>query len=322
MLFQNKKSLVITFTTLAIAGSFSIGGVVNAQEYRYPPSEIAQQAQPAVNNTPRAPVTAPPVRRTAPAYPVNRPMPYPAQRNFAPGMMPPPYGAPRNAPYGGPRGPYAGGPAPMPGARPMGPGGPAPMPGARPMRPGGPAPMTGAGPMRPGGPAPMTGAGPMGPGGPAPMPGARPMGPGGPAPMAGARPMGPGGPAPYGSPYNRGSQNSGPFSGNNPMDNFGFGPFNRDTAPWETWPFGGRDSLWNRKELPFKNQSPADWVNPGDPKEGLAIMWEDLISAPDELGEMPGGWYVPSISVPNPVDLEDQMEKASKEVPDLIRVYN
>ena len=135
---------------------------------------------------------------------------------------------------------------------------------------------------------------------------------------------GPGGGSPqYGArPYNSGRSNSGPFGGNNPMDNFGFGPFNRDTAPWETWPFGGRDSLWNKKELPFKGRNPADWFDPADPKEGLAIMWEDLISAPDDLGEMPGGWYVPSISVPNPVDLEDQLEKASKEVPDLIRIYN
>ena len=170
------------------------------------------------------------------------------------------------------------------------------------------------------GPAPMQGPRPMP--GPAPVQGPRPMGP---TPVQGPGPRtGPGGvPPQYGArPYNSGRSNSGPFGGNNPMDNFGFGPFNRDTAPWETWPFGGRDSLWNKKELPFKGRNPADWFDPADPKEGLAIMWEDLISAPDDLGEMPGGWYVPSISVPNPVDLEDQLEKASKEVPDLIRIYN
>lgn len=128
---------------------------------------------------------------------------------------------------------------------------------------------------------------------------------------------------PYGNPYNRGpyNNNNGPFGGS-PFKNFGGGPFNNNSAPWETWPLGGRDSFWSRKELPFKNQNPTDWFKPGDPKEGMAVMWDDLIAAPDDLGTMPGGWHVPAVSVPNPVDLEDQLEKASKEIPDLIRVYN
>ena len=128
---------------------------------------------------------------------------------------------------------------------------------------------------------------------------------------------GPYGQRSYGNPYNRGSYGSG-----GPFDKFGMGPFNGDTAPWETWPFGAPDSIWSRKELPFKDQNPTDWFQPDDPKEGMAIMWDDLISAPDDLGTMPGGWRVPSVSVPNPVDLEDQLERASKEVPDLIRVYS
>ncbi|WP_214660542.1 hypothetical protein [sulfur-oxidizing endosymbiont of Gigantopelta aegis] len=121
---------------------------------------------------------------------------------------------------------------------------------------------------------------------------------------------------PYGNPYNRGPY--GP-SQNTP---FGGSPFGGNSAPWESWPFGARDSFWNRKEMPFKTQNPTDWFQPGDPKEGMAIMWDDLIAAPDDIGTMPGGWNVPSISVPNPVDLEDQLEKASKEVPSLIRVYS
>ena len=204
-------------------------------------------------------------------------------------------------------------PQPYPAQRPINPGitpygapRPAPMPYGAPMnRPPVAPPVAGPGPARPA-------AGPQ-PTGPI-AAGPRPMGPG------------PGVPPPYGNPYNRGPYGGGPygggpFGGNNFFDNFGFGPFNRNTAPWETWPFGSRDSFWSRKEFPFDNQNPSDWFNPGDPKEGLAIMWEDLISAPDDLGTMPGGWHVPSISVPNPVDLEDQMEEASKEVPDLIRIY-
>jgi hypothetical protein len=129
-----------------------------------------------------------------------------------------------------------------------------------------------------------------------------------------------------GNPYYRQGPNNnsfGPFGGGNPFNNFSNSPFNNNNAaPWESWPFGGQDSFWNRKELPFKNQNPTDWFKPGDPKEGIAIMWDDVIAAPDDLGTMPGGWHVPSVSVPNPIDLEDQLEQASKEIPDLIRVYS
>jgi len=261
MLLHPKKSIIIAFSSLVIAGT-TLGGVVNAQEYRYPPADVLEQ--PAQQIAPAA-ITRQPARVTQ-GYPI----PYPAQnlpqqRRFNPA----PYGAPRNAPM-----PYG-------------------------QSPYGQAPY-------------------------------------GPAPIAGARPMGPGPGVPppyYGNPYNRGPYNSGPFNrgpsgggpfgGGGPFKNMGFGPFsNNNSAPWETWPFGGRDSFWSRKDMPFDQQNPTDWFQPGDPKEGLAIMWDDLISAPDDLGTMPGGWYVPSVSVPNPVDLEDQMEKASKEIPDLIRVYN
>jgi len=120
---------------------------------------------------------------------------------------------------------------------------------------------------------------------------------------------------PYNNPYNRRPSNNGPF------DQFGGGPFNGNNPPWEEWPFGAPDSFWNRKQNPFKEQNPTDWFQPEDPKEGMAVMWDDLIAAPDDLGTMPGGWTVPSVRVPNPVDLEDQLERASKEVPDLIQVY-
>jgi hypothetical protein len=147
-------------------------------------------------------------------------------------------------------------------------------------------------------------------------------GPGGSNQGPGNQKSGPGSQSPYSRQYNRGPNSGGPFGGDNFFDKFGFGPFSKGGgAPWEKWPFGGKDSFWSRKESPFNNQNPSDWFQPEDPKEGLAIMWDDLISAPDDIGTMPGGWYVPSVSVPNPVDLEDQFEKASKEVPDLIRIY-
>lgn len=284
MLFQHKKSFLIALTSLVISGT-SIGGSVNAEPLTSSPKEYRYPpADIPVQPKPRSAVA--PVRQAPPI--VQRPV---AQRPIAPGY---PMAYPAQRPFNPAVAPY-GAPQNVPVPAPYG------------------APMNRA-PVA----VPPINRGPMGA---APMAGPRPMGPG------------PGVPPPYGNPYNRGPYNSGPygggpfggnrpFGGNNMFDNFGFGPFNRHTAPWETWPFGSKDSFWSRKEMPFDEQNPTDWFDPSDPKEGLAIMWEDLISAPDDLGTMPGGWHVPSISVPNPVDLEDQMEKASKEVPDLIRIYH
>lgn len=324
MLFNYKRTLL--FSSLIV--SISVGGVVNAgqrvfnaeqtavnagqgamPDYRFPPTDVLAQPLAIPKSSSAIAPVARPAPAAAPRVQMPRSAPYPAQRPYpmqyrnAPR---PPYNAPFARPYAGP--------GPMPGAAPYGRpyAGPAPMPGAAPYgRPyAGPAPTPGAAPYG----RPYTGP-------------ARP-------PAYNGRAYGPYNPGysnnrPYNvRPYNNGyynnrPSNNGPF-GNNPMDNFGFGPFSKNSndAPWETWPFGGPDSLWNRREIPFKDRSPVDWVQPDDPKEGMAIMWDDLISSSDELGEMPGGWYVPSVSVPNPVDLEDQLEKASKEVPDLIRVYN
>jgi hypothetical protein len=309
MLSQNLKIIKVTLTSVVIAVT-ALGGVVNAQQsgvnaqqnvvnaqnsfnnhkYKFPPAnalqEIQLQSPTAVSQVTKPVSNTQPVR-TAQAYP----MPYPGQRQ-----------APRAAPMrSGPGTPMRSGPG-------------------TPMRSG---PGT---PMRSGPGAPMR----SGPGAPPPygMPYNNRPAYGNPysnAPYNRGPYNNPYNRGPYNNPYNRGS-NSGPFGnspfGNNPFSNFGGGPFNGDSAPWETWPFGSRDSFWSRKEFPFKNQNPTDWFQPGDPKEGAAIMWDDMISSPDDLGTMPGGWNIPSISVPNPVDLEDQLEKASKEIPDLIRVYN
>ncbi len=300
MLSNNKKTLLIS--TFFISG-ISIGGAVSAEQAAVNTAQNAPQNYqfPAANALPHMPArqqadTAQPVASVAkpqariapPPYAIPR-SPYTGQNRFE-RPMPPQYGQPngRNA--------FRTESVPM----------------MAPYRPVGALGYNGG----PNGSSP-NGANAFRPDS---MPIQAPFPPGpGRAPGYG-RPNGAGHYAagPYGQ-----RSNSGPF-GNNPMDNFGFGPFSKNSneAPWETWPFGGHDSLWNRREIPFKDQSPTDWFQPGDPKEGMAIMWDDMISAPDELGEMPGGWNVPSISVPNPVDLEDQLEKASKEMPDLIRVYN
>jgi len=305
MLSNNKKTLLLS--TLIFSG-ISVGGSVNAaqttadpaqqtitkpgqllelpQHYKFPPQNAVKELPANTRVKPAAPnirQAAKPTMRTAPVAPATRRAPYAYPQNrYAPQIQPTPPGFYNNRP------------ASVPMAAPFGPRGGSGYGNPYAARPYGTQPY---------------------------YPGAYNSSPYNSSPYnRGPNNRGPYNQGPYGRPYNN---NSGPF-GNNPMDNFGFGPFSKNSseAPWETWPFGGRDSVWNRREMPFKQQNPGDWFQPGDPKEGMAIMWDDLISAPDELGEMPGGWHVPSISTPNPVDLEDQLEKASKEIPDLIRIYD
>ena len=296
MLSQNKKTIMITITSLVITGA-TLGGVVNAQQsgvnaqqsaintqqvtfdeqqYRFPPADAIQDIQ-LQKPAPVAKQVTRPVANAQPPGPAQwYQWPEPAQRPKQPNARP---NHAASGPYAS--GPFASGP------RRSG-------PGARP---------------------------PYG------APGPYNQNPYNRGPNQGPYGQNPYSQGPYGNPYNRGPygrgpSNDGPFGGGSPFKKFGGGPFNSNSAPWETWPFGAPDSFWSRKDFPFNEQNPTDWFQPDDPKEGMAVMWDDLIAAPDELGTMPGGWRVPSVSVPNPIDLEDQLEKASKEIPDLIRVYN
>lgn len=54
-------------------------------------------------------------------------------------------------------------------------------------------------------------------------------------------------------------------------------------------------------------------MNPSDPKGSMVRGWEDALKAPNRMGPMPGGWKAPSISVPNPIDVGDEFERASRD---------
>lgn len=133
-------------------------------------------------------------------------------------------------------------------------------------------------------------------------------------PVAGAygpRPMGPApyapggyGPRPYGpGPY--GGYRNGPWGGNG-MDRW----------------FGGRDFFGGGRG-PFGRGGPGRWFGGGDPEDSMAEMWEDMINAPADMGEMPGGWQFPEVGMPNPVDVQkefrDAAPEAAREVPHMFR---
>jgi hypothetical protein len=87
--------------------------------------------------------------------------------------------------------------------------------------------------------------------------------------------------------------------------NWGHAPWNRDYS--KTW---GRDG------------GPDAWFDFDDPKEGAAIMWEDMINTPHGVGTQPGGWQAPSISVPNPIDVGDEFKNTARDMPDQIQNFS
>jgi len=58
-------------------------------------------------------------------------------------------------------------------------------------------------------------------------------------------------------------------------------------------------------------------MNPG--KDNWEQSWDDMINAPSRMGEMPGGWTAPEVTVPNPIDMGDQMQDNAKDLPEQMR---
>ena len=58
-------------------------------------------------------------------------------------------------------------------------------------------------------------------------------------------------------------------------------------------------------------------------KDSFADSWDDMLNAPSDMGELPGGFYAPSVSAPNPVDVGDEFDSAARDVPGQMRnVYD
>jgi len=84
------------------------------------------------------------------------------------------------------------------------------------------------------------------------------------------------------------------------------------SAPWDSGP----DMPWGGKRSPWGSRgSRGTWMD----KDEFADMWDDMLNAPSDMGEMPGGWSAPSVSVPNPVDVGDEFGDAARDVPDQMR---
>jgi len=91
------------------------------------------------------------------------------------------------------------------------------------------------------------------------------------------------------------------------------GPWGNMSGPWDQGPW---NSDWNRgRSDDWWGSGPKAWMDPEDPKGSMGRIWDDMLAAPNEFGEMPGGWNAPSISVPNPVEVGDEFESSSRKAP-------
>ena len=146
--------------------------------------------------------------------------------------------------------------------------------------------------------------------------------------------------APYG--YNPGYQNY------PPQGTQGYGPNTYQTPgyrpqPYRNQNYGGPSfsGPWNNSRgnsMPWSNNrgSSMPWSNnrgssmPWDggrggwmDKDRFSNHWDDMLNAPSDMGELPGGYTAPSISVPNPVDVGDELQDAASDAPDQMRnVYD
>lgn len=126
----------------------------------------------------------------------------------------------------------------------------------------------------------------------------------------------------YGAPGFRAPQQyRQPYSG---RQNYGRG---RSTGPgygpWDSGHRGrrGHDSSmpWGGSSMPWSSKKGKKGSGGWWDKDDIADAWDDMLNAPSDMGELPGGFYAPSVSVPNPVDVGDEFDDAARDVPGQMR---
>ena len=106
----------------------------------------------------------------------------------------------------------------------------------------------------------------------------------------------------------------GPYGADNGASAFNVPGYNRyrNNSGGNNWGNNGWDNnkFWGRS-------GPSRWMNPN--KRNMEQGWDDMINSPSRMGEMPGGWTAPEVSMPNPIDMGDQMQDNVKDLPEQIR---
>lgn len=105
-------------------------------------------------------------------------------------------------------------------------------------------------------------------------------------------------------------QNTGPSAFNTP----GYNPYRNNRG--NRMPWGGNNNRFGNNKF-WGNSGPSKWMNPS--KDNWENSWDDMINAPSRMGDMPGGWTAPEVTMPNPIDIGDQFQDNLKDLPDQMR---
>ena len=114
-------------------------------------------------------------------------------------------------------------------------------------------------------------------------------------------------------PYYRGAPAPRPPAGYNEPSAFytpGYNPYRDNRRSNNRW---GGNKFWGRS-------GPSSWMSPS--KNNWENSWDDMINSPSRMGEMPGGWTAPEVSVPNPIDMGDQMQDNVQDLPSQMKDGN
>jgi len=116
-------------------------------------------------------------------------------------------------------------------------------------------------------------------------------------------------PPPPGGPYN--SINRVPDNGASAYNTPGYNRSRNNNNGWgNMWGNNNNNNFWG-------NSGPRTWMNPN--KDNMERGWDDMMLAPSRMGEMPGGWNAPEVTMPNPVDVGDQFQDNAKDLPEQMR---
>lgn len=136
------------------------------------------------------------------------------------------------------------------------------------------------------------------------------------------------GPAPYGPPPGY-SRNSRPAPYGPPPRYYGDNRYYRGGPPrgyrysrrnkFFDFPGGGRggDTFWPGSWRDEDGRGPWDIRTFTDPER----FWDDMLATPDYMPTMPGGWNVPSVSMPNPVEVGREIGEQAPDMIDTMRDY-
>ena len=87
-----------------------------------------------------------------------------------------------------------------------------------------------------------------------------------------------------------------------------------NSMPWSSGNNrNGNNKFWGRS-------GPSTWMHPS--KDNWENSWDDMINAPSRMGDMPGGWSAPEVTMPNPIDMGDQFQDNLQDLPEQMKDGN